>query len=60
MLGCRVWMRNKDDIAAFRCGDTSNKGIELCLKCKEKYRKEFIIMNGKKCDIKRGEKNSLL
>jgi len=60
MLGCGVWMRNKDDVAAFRCGDTSNKGIELCPKCKEKYRKKFIIMNGKKRDIKRGEKNSLL
>ena len=34
-----------------RCGDKSNKGLELCSKCKEKYRKESIIMNGNRCDL---------
>ena len=35
MVGCGVWIRDKDDIAVFRCGDKSSKGIELCLKCRE-------------------------
>ena len=34
-LNCGHWIRDKDGVAAFRCGDKSNKGIELCLKCKE-------------------------
>ena len=52
MLGCRFWIRDKEtDVASFRCGDKSNKGIELCPKCKEKYRKQSIIMNGKRCKL---------
>ncbi len=34
--GCGFWIRDLDGVAAFRCGDKSNKGIELCDKCKQK------------------------
>lgn len=31
---CGLWIRDKDGVAAFRCGDKSNKGTELCLRCR--------------------------
>lgn len=39
IIGCGFWIRNKNDVAAFRCGDISNKGLILCKKC-QKIKKE--------------------
>ena len=36
MISCRKWIRDEDDVAAFRCGDKSNKGLKLCPECIEK------------------------
>ena len=45
MYYCCNWIRDKDDVAAFRCGDKSNQGIEVCNGC----RKKSIKMSGEKC-----------
>lgn len=51
MNGCRIWIRDEDDVAAFRCGDKSKDGVELCPECKEIHRKQSIVMNGQQCKL---------
>lgn len=40
MFGCRKWIRDKDNVAAFRCGDNTSNGTIFCDSCKNKLQEE--------------------
>jgi len=51
MRGCGCWIRDEDDVAAFRCGDKSKSGITTYL-CDSCCNKDAVYTEGEENDKK--------